>query len=729
MYKIITDFEGANLKVLSCEEGKAQIEVELRDTTEDWFYWCFKVEGANGKTVTFEFPNNNRVGYYGAAVSHDFKNWHWQYDDACHNGNSFTYTFGNDETEVYFAHDFCYRPQRFFEFARENNIKIKTLCKSEKGRDVPFTDTETGEKIIMLTARHHACESTGSYILEGVLKELLSDPFFSEYRIICVPMVDYDGVCDGDQGKSRAPFDHNRDYKLGESARYNTVKEIRRIGDGGKVQFSFDFHSPWHLGGENDLLYVPIKKYEKIKEITRFSKLFEAENSEDAFLHFSNDNMMPDVSWNTANDPTNSTFFTNIGAELAFTLETPYFKVSDVAFSAERAINSGKAFVRALKKYVNKKVKIAFTGDILYQMPMNELCAKGDSYDYRQILMNGFSSLLDCDYLVANTETPFAGEGFGYTNERYQFNTPTKALKNLKHSGVDLLTMANNHCMDRDYEGLVATCENIERIGMDYIGISKGERNSVFIKNFSKLKIAFVNATYGTNAFHHHNLLPKEKLLSAVSMIQPEEDLEGATHLLESNPDIEKEVKALYENGNPFAEPMLKALENDIKLARKNSDYIIMLLHCGGQYNLETEAYTKLVCEKIKAMGADMVIVNHPHIILPSAFDKNGVFTAYCLGNLQQTNAHNFESCPINSEYSALLYLEFDENRSQPQISFSIMRNVVEEDGVKPPKVYNAYDYFKLTGDAQTEKDIIFYANRFMPNMNYTEAKPEYIIK
>lgn len=62
-----------------------------------------------------------------------------------------------------------------------------------------------------MTARHHACESTGNYVLEGVLEELIKS-LPNNLSVMCVPFVDYDGVVNGDQGKNRFQHDHNRDY-------------------------------------------------------------------------------------------------------------------------------------------------------------------------------------------------------------------------------------------------------------------------------------------------------------------------------------------------------------------------------------------------------------------------------------------------------------------------------------------------------------------------------------
>ncbi len=352
MFKIDKDFEGANLKIISINENEVLIDTELRDTVGDWFFWCFKVTGAAGETIKFKFPSKARVGYFGAAVSYDFENWHWQYNDATHSGAEFEYSFGEDENEVYFAHDMVYRPERFFRFAKNHGFTVREWCKSEAGRSVPYIEFGQGGETILLSARHHACESTGNYVLEGVieaLKSKLSDAF----RVICVPFVDYDGVVDGDQGKNRNNHDHNRDYAESEPARYASVAKIRELVEKEKVRFAFDFHSPWHIGDRNDSVFIPIKHYgDALKRITRFSSIFEEESTSSGLPHFAGNNILPDVDWNKFGAPCFGTFWGVHGAELAFTLETAYFSASGVPFSAEGAKKTGENFVRALEKYI-----------------------------------------------------------------------------------------------------------------------------------------------------------------------------------------------------------------------------------------------------------------------------------------------------------------------------------------------------------------------------------------
>ncbi len=244
MFTVTSDFEGGNARIIKIDGNKIILDSDLRDTVGDWFFWCIKVSGAAGLTLDFEFASPNRVGYFGAAVSYDLENWHWQHEnEISKNGRHFSYTFGENENDVYFAHHMVYRPERFFKFAASRGLEIKKLCTSESGRDVPYIDTEKGDEIILLTSRHHACESTGSYVLEGVLEEIFG-AFGNKYRIICVPFVDLDGVVCGDQSKNRNGHDHNRDYSPNEAPIYASTAKIRELCDTLKLRYAFDFHSP-----------------------------------------------------------------------------------------------------------------------------------------------------------------------------------------------------------------------------------------------------------------------------------------------------------------------------------------------------------------------------------------------------------------------------------------------------------------------------------------------------
>ncbi len=346
------NFTGGNIRVVETDGCVIHLNNELRDTPTDWFYWAFCIEGAAGQTLTFRFPKV-RLGYYGPAVSHDLKSWKWL--GKGEDPDSFTYTFGADENKVYFAHNMLYHPDRFDAFVKRNGLQTEEFCLSRKGRSVPCLRFGDGNHVILLTARHHACEATGNYVLEGVLEKLIRNPI-PDTRVICVPFVDYDGVVDGDQGKNRAPYDHNRDYIYGTPAIYPEVAELRKIAAEG-ILYGFDFHSPYHLGGSNDYVFIVRKRAEKTPLYNRFGTLLESSLTDKALRYEMKNDYPPDTGWNKSDTPTFACYMdTYAGAELAFTLETTYFGKENNIFNQENSVELGRCFAEALRSYENTRI-------------------------------------------------------------------------------------------------------------------------------------------------------------------------------------------------------------------------------------------------------------------------------------------------------------------------------------------------------------------------------------
>lgn len=346
--RITTDFTGGNIKVLSVEGDYVKVECDLRDTTTDWFYWAFCVKGASGRTITFDF-GRDRLGYFGPAVSKNLKTWNWAGEETLgDNRFSFTYTF-DDDSPTYFAHDMIYSPERFEEFLKKHNLNALTFAVTDKGNEVKILEFGGGDKTIVLTSRHHCCESTGTYVLEGVLEHLLKN-LPDGYRVAAVPFMDIDGVIFGDQGKNRHPHDHNRDYI--ENPVYPSVRELMAYAKEHNVKFQFDFHSPYHIGGGDDKVFL-VRNLLNTKGQDEFASLFHEESANLSFRYFVGSDIMPNTSWNTLTNPTSTKFFSSLPTtELSFTLETAYFGTEENKVSQEGLIELGKAFARALIRYI-----------------------------------------------------------------------------------------------------------------------------------------------------------------------------------------------------------------------------------------------------------------------------------------------------------------------------------------------------------------------------------------
>ena len=350
MFKIHKEFCGGNISVVSQTETEVVLENELRDTGDsitDWFYWAFCIEGAENKEITFHMQRH-RLGHWGPAVSYDLENWFWL--NSC-DGDSFTYHFSSTESKVYFAHHILYATRRFFDLAKRYNLSVEELCTSKRERSVPCVKFGKGTQSIVLTGRHHACESAGSYVLEGVLNELLSSPL-PDVSIFCVPFVDYDGVLDGDQGKGRAPHDHNRDYI--DTPVHPETSAIKKYVEQHGCNFAFDFHSPWHKGGENDTIFIVRNRTDRSDVYDKFATILESQCTPETMTYRIENDHPACTGWNQPSANFSYMMHCRPECKLSFSLENTYFGSEDNKVSAERLIALGKAFARALKQFLTE---------------------------------------------------------------------------------------------------------------------------------------------------------------------------------------------------------------------------------------------------------------------------------------------------------------------------------------------------------------------------------------
>ena len=369
-------------------------------------------------------------------------------------------------------------------------------------------------------------------------------------------------------------------------------------------------------------------------------------------------------------------------------------------------------------------VNITFTGDIMCSPRMTKIANE----DYSSVF-NKATKLKNCDYLVGNLETPIAGEEMKYTFERWCFNTPKSFLTPLKNCGFNLLTLANNHCMDRGEEGIKRTLENCHDVGFETIGIyaSEQERDRVFVKDFGDIKVAFVNYTYGTNAFAHGRFLEHPYM---VNLTQPEETKDGSIHLLLHYDKIAEEVERIYEKGIGYelVKPYLDKLENDIKRAKAEADYVIAVIHCGGQYVREVDPYSLLIAQKVKEFGANIVVGHHQHLIQSCALENDGFLKIFCLGNFMHDgmikgDGYYFDAPLFNAVFHLSLSKKEDGSIDEKK-SFSIYTTVKDENGL--PCAIDSYDVFSVLDETYLREKILRYANTFAGSDKYTQIMERY---
>lgn len=92
-FNIYSDFPSGNIAIEKLKNDTLWMHPDLRDTRGEWFYWCFAVSKANGKTLTFVFTKHNVFTAEGPAVSFDNgSTWKWLGGEAVKN-ETFSYSF------------------------------------------------------------------------------------------------------------------------------------------------------------------------------------------------------------------------------------------------------------------------------------------------------------------------------------------------------------------------------------------------------------------------------------------------------------------------------------------------------------------------------------------------------------------------------------------------------------------------------------------------------------
>lgn len=346
------------------------------------------------------------------------------------------------------------------------------------------------------------------------------------------------------------------------------------------------------------------------------------------------------------------------------------------------------------------EARLGFTGDIMCQHTLNAVC-RGD---FSNLLVPVRSTLASVDFLTGNLETTCAGTEAGFSDRIYSFNTPDSFVFMLKEFGFDFVSTANNHCLDRGIAGLYRTLEVLDKAGVSHTGTarSEAERKLPNIQEINGIRIAFIAYTYGTNAFANHEFLKPEESF-AVNLLQPQETLPGAIDLLYSE-KVESQLKLA--GSTIFDTPQLRLLRSDIAAARAaGADFIVVLMHCGGQYNLQPDPYTEFMTDEIIRFGADMIVGNHSHVIHRYAI-KNGIPVFYSLGNFLNTprSTPGNTACPF-SDISLILKTILRKEQGRTIFaggSFTVTKSILRPNG--ETVVENLYELIQNEMDAEKKK-------------------------
>jgi len=235
-------------------------------------------------------------------------------------------------------------------------------------------------------------------------------------------------------------------------------------------------------------------------------------------------------------------------------------------------------------------------------------------------------AIFSADLRFANLESTLTAEQIIPTVYQYKqpplINAPMADYNTLtRHKGLtySVFNLANNHIMDRGWEGYETTVQQLDLDGIAHFGTNDSDcaANKGLLISCNGMSIAFIGFTEGLNG----KPFPPEKPFLV-------------------------NVCPFHRNRNKEA---LKPIIDQIVWAKnEKADCIIVSLHWGFEYELFPTPHQIEVAHELAEQGAHIIIGHHPHCIQPWEFYRpftdsdRMVPIFYSLGNLvaNKSNPH-----------------------------------------------------------------------------------------
>ncbi len=178
------------------------------------------------------------------------------------------------------------------------------------------------------------------------------------------------------------------------------------------------------------------------------------------------------------------------------------------------------------------------------------------------------------DYRIFNLEVPLTDVADPIGKYGPNLCVPTLAAEGIRALGVDLLTLANNHIMDQNSQGLESTIRKLDEIGIAHIGagVNLSEACDPVLFDIGGKKI-------GVYACAEHEF-------------------------------------SIADDAHPGANPFdpLESLDH-VESLKEKCDYEIVLYHGGKEHYRYPSPMLQKTCRKLVDKGADLVICQHSHCI------------------------------------------------------------------------------------------------------------------
>ena len=255
----------------------------------------------------------------------------------------------------------------------------------------------------------------------------------------------------------------------------------------------------------------------------------------------------------------------------------------------------------------NQKSTVTFAafGDLIIHDDMLNYGLYKKNGDYSYLFKDISTDINNADLCAINLESMLVDDDELYEGYPF-FGAPIGVGKAISDAGIDIVTCANNHSLDKGPYGLKVTYDFFtEDKSVTCLGINVNEKdasnqpeksNPAFL-NKNGIRFALYNYTYGTN-------LP---------------DKTEGIGVYDLN-DVNEEQ-----------------LRQDLAEGRDSADIVIVFVHWGNEYSNKPNEMQRKYARLFNECGVDVILGSHPHVIQPMEIikgkDKHSTYVFYSLGN------------------------------------------------------------------------------------------------
>lgn len=273
--------------------------------------------------------------------------------------------------------------------------------------------------------------------------------------------------------------------------------------------------------------------------------------------------------------------------------------------SANNAAQAGSESAAA-QSYKNPgpySVSLTTTGDLIF---WREVADYIDANGGASAMANIADMLSQSDLTISNLESPLSDNDSEpvYDKDVYIIGRPA-AIESITNSGIDIVSLANNHIMDYTGPALQDTLNALDENGILHAGagMNEAEADKIVETTVNGVSIAFFSWT-----------------------------------------DIVPDNYVAYDDQPGVASARLNmndALKR-VREAKETHDVVIVAMHWGIEYQDYIDDYTQRdPAHQLADAGADVILGNHPHVLEGIEF-YNGSLIAYAHGNCVFRQAFEF---------------------------------------------------------------------------------------